>query len=90
MCLAAAACLGAQGGPEAGKQVHVVSSGLKAGSTWHRKRILNDCRECCGGMGFMAANKIGPMLNGGRRGGGGCVACGWVQAARQGRAAWGS
>ncbi len=19
------------------------------------------CRECCGGMGFLAANKIGPM-----------------------------
>eukprot|EP00889_Picochlorum_renovo_P002955 jgi/Picre1/29985/NNA_005361.t1 len=22
-----------------------------------------ECRECCGGMGFLAANKIGPMLN---------------------------
>lgn len=48
-----------QGGPDAAKQVHVISSGLKAGATWQRKRILNDARECCGGMGFMAANKIG-------------------------------
>jgi acyl-CoA oxidase len=45
------------------KQVHVLSSGLKAAATWHRVRILQDCRECCGGMGFLAINKIGPMLN---------------------------
>lgn len=45
------------------KRVHVLSSGLKAAATWHRIRILQDCRECCGGMGFLAANKIGPMLN---------------------------
>lgn len=52
-----------QGGPDVGKTVHIVSSGLKAGATWHRVRILQDCRECCGGMGFMAANRIGPLLN---------------------------
>ena len=38
-----------QGGAEAGKQVHIMSSGLKAAATWHRVRILQDCRECCGG-----------------------------------------
>lgn len=48
---------------EGAKQVHVLSSGLKAAATWHRVRILQDCRECCGGMGFLAANRIGPMLN---------------------------
>lgn len=53
---------GLQGGAEAAKTVHVLSSGLKAAATWHRTRILQDCRECCGGMGFLAANKIGPML----------------------------
>lgn len=51
------------GGNNAAKQIHVLSSGLKAAATWHRVRILQDCRECCGGMGFLAANKIGPMLN---------------------------
>jgi acyl-CoA oxidase len=45
------------------KQVHVLSSGLKAAATWHRVHVLQDCRECCGGMGFLAINKIGPMLN---------------------------
>jgi alkylation response protein AidB-like acyl-CoA dehydrogenase len=59
----ATVCCLFQGGPEAGKRVHVVSSGLKAAATWHRKTVLNHCRECCGGMGFMAANRIGPMLN---------------------------
>lgn len=49
--------------PNAAKKVHVMSSGLKAAATWHRVKILQDCRECCGGMGFLAINKIGPMLN---------------------------
>lgn len=49
--------------PQIAKKVHVLSSGLKAAATWHRVRILQDCRECCGGMGFLAINKIGPMLN---------------------------
>lgn len=53
----------ANSSPEVGKKVHVLSSGLKAAATWHRVRILQDCRECCGGMGFMASNRIGPMLN---------------------------
>lgn len=52
-----------KGGPDAAKQIHIVSSGLKAGATWHRVKILQDCRECCGGMGFLAINRIGPMLN---------------------------
>lgn len=51
------------GGNDTAKQIHVLSSGLKAAATWHRVQILQDCRECCGGMGFLAANKIGPMLN---------------------------
>eukprot|EP00878_Enallax_costatus_P012127 GHUV01012661.1.p1 GENE.GHUV01012661.1~~GHUV01012661.1.p1 ORF type:complete len:588 (+),score=146.06 GHUV01012661.1:142-1905(+) len=44
-----------------GKFVHVLSAGLKAAATWSRVEILQNCRECCGGMGFLAANKIGPM-----------------------------
>jgi acyl-CoA oxidase len=24
-------------------------------------QVLQQCRECCGGMGFLASNKIGPM-----------------------------
>jgi acyl-CoA oxidase len=49
--------------PEDAKAIHVISSGLKAGATWHRVEILQACRECCGGQGFLAANKIGPLKN---------------------------
>lgn len=47
--------------PADSKTVHLLSSGLKAASTWTRVEVLQACRECCGGMGFLAANKIGPM-----------------------------
>ena len=53
--------LAAQGNPHDGKTIHVLSSGLKAAATWSRVEILQHCRECCGGQGFLAANKIGPM-----------------------------
>ena len=45
------------------KAIHVISSGLKAGSTWSRVDTLQACRECCGGQGFLAANRIGPLKN---------------------------
>lgn len=51
-----------RGRAEDAKLVHVLSSGLKASATWGRVQCLQDCRECCGGMGFLSANKIGPML----------------------------
>lgn len=43
------------------KLVHVLSSGLKAASTWYKTEVLQACREACGGQGFLAANRIGPM-----------------------------
>ncbi|KAG2451240.1 hypothetical protein HYH02_003847 [Chlamydomonas schloesseri] len=44
------------------KAIHVLSSGLKAAATWGRVEAMQDCRECCGGMGFLAVNKIGPLM----------------------------
>jgi hypothetical protein len=34
----------------------------QAAATWTRVEVLQQCREACGGMGFLAANKIGPMI----------------------------
>ncbi|KAA8493504.1 Acyl-coenzyme A oxidase 3, peroxisomal [Porphyridium purpureum] len=44
------------------KEVHFLSSGLKAYATWHRVKTLQDCREACGGMGFLSENQIGPIM----------------------------
>lgn len=47
--------------PKDAKAVHVISSGVKAASTWLRVQGMQACRECCGGMGFLSANTIGPL-----------------------------
>jgi len=47
-------------GPGDAKIVHVLSSVLKAGATWSRSEAQQAARECSGGMGFLAANRIGP------------------------------
>lgn len=44
------------------KQIHVLSSGLKAAATWTRVEILQNCRECCGGMGFLTDNQIAGLI----------------------------
>eukprot|EP00195_Chlamydomonas_chlamydogama_P017223 CAMPEP_0202900654 /NCGR_PEP_ID=MMETSP1392-20130828/11964_1 /ASSEMBLY_ACC=CAM_ASM_000868 /TAXON_ID=225041 /ORGANISM="Chlamydomonas chlamydogama, Strain SAG 11-48b" /LENGTH=634 /DNA_ID=CAMNT_0049587091 /DNA_START=142 /DNA_END=2046 /DNA_ORIENTATION=+ len=49
--------------PQDAKLIHVLSSGLKAAATWSRVEGLQNARECCGGMGVLAANRIGPLLN---------------------------
>lgn len=35
------------------------AAALKAWVTWFVTRTLQDCRECCGGQGFLAANRVG-------------------------------
>ena len=45
--------------PKDAKAIHILSSGIKAAATWGRVEILQHSRECCGGQGFLAANKIG-------------------------------
>eukprot|EP01023_Acetabularia_acetabulum_P007532 TRINITY_DN1327_c1_g2_i2.p1 TRINITY_DN1327_c1_g2~~TRINITY_DN1327_c1_g2_i2.p1 ORF type:complete len:625 (+),score=114.18 TRINITY_DN1327_c1_g2_i2:63-1937(+) len=44
------------------KEVHILSSGLKAAASWNRVLFMQHCRECCGGLGVLSQNKIGPML----------------------------
>lgn len=41
------------------REVFLLAGGLKAVSTWHRSETLQLCRECCGGQGFGAENRIG-------------------------------
>jgi len=44
------------------KVVHIVSSGLKAAASWTAIKVLQRCRECCGGLGYHSANKIPELI----------------------------
>lgn len=44
---------------EAQREIEVQAAGLKAYVTWHATAALQDCRECCGGQGFLAVNRVG-------------------------------
>jgi acyl-CoA oxidase len=41
---------------------HSLSSVIKAGSSWHMLNLLSVCRQCCGGAGFRAPNKISGLI----------------------------
>lgn len=43
------------------KELHVIAAGLKPYCTWHKNEVLQTARECCGGMGFLASNRIGVL-----------------------------
>lgn len=46
---------------EAQREIEVQAAGLKAYVTWHVTSALQDCRECCGGQGVLAANRVGVL-----------------------------
>lgn len=37
------------------------AAGLKAFATWHSLDTIQECRQACGGQGYMAVNRLGPM-----------------------------
>ncbi|KMZ58548.1 Acyl-CoA oxidase [Zostera marina] len=45
--------------PATTKSIHVYSSALKASITWNNMRILQECRETCGGQGLKTENRVG-------------------------------
>jgi acyl-CoA oxidase len=46
------------------KQIHVLSAGIKAVSTWHKAEALQLARECVGGQGFAMVNRIAQLRAG--------------------------
>src|SRR5690606_17603417 len=38
-------------------------AGLKAWATWNTTETLQECRECCGGKGYMTDNRIADLKN---------------------------
>lgn len=48
---------------ELGKEYHAVSSGTKPLTGWTAMRAIQECRECCGGHGYLASSRFGELRN---------------------------
>ncbi|HET9226672.1 MAG TPA: acyl-CoA dehydrogenase family protein, partial [Thermoanaerobaculia bacterium] len=40
------------------RQIEVLAAGIKSWASWHTVAALQDCRECCGGQGYLAVNRL--------------------------------
>lgn len=45
------------------QEIEALAAGLKAVATWNTTRTLQECRECCGGKGYMSENRIDDLKN---------------------------
>jgi acyl-CoA oxidase len=43
------------------RKLESFAAGLKAMSTWHATETIQTCRECCGGQGYIAANRFAAL-----------------------------
>ncbi len=49
--------------PEDMQEIEALAAGLKAYTTWHTTSALQECRECCGGKGYLSENRIDSLKN---------------------------
>jgi acyl-CoA oxidase len=40
------------------REVEQLAAGIKAAATWHTTRVLQTCREACGGEGYLSINRL--------------------------------
>jgi acyl-CoA oxidase len=45
------------------QEVEAMAAGMKAYSTWSTRDILQECREACGGKGYLSENRIDALKN---------------------------
>ena len=45
------------------QEIEALAAGLKAYATWHTTDTLQECRECCGGKGYLSENRIDALKN---------------------------
>lgn len=45
------------------QEIEALAAGLKAVATWNTTRTLQECRECCGGKGYLSENRIDALKN---------------------------
>jgi len=43
------------------RELESLAAGLKATASWHATRTIQTCRECCGGEGYMSANRLAAL-----------------------------
>jgi acyl-CoA oxidase len=45
------------------RAVEALAAGIKAVTTWHMVAAVQDCRECCGGKGYLIENRFAALRN---------------------------
>jgi acyl-CoA oxidase len=43
------------------RELETHAAGVKALATWHATRTIQECRECCGGAGYMTVNRFAAL-----------------------------
>lgn len=46
-----------------GKEIHALSSAIKPYSSWSAQQIIQECREACGGHGYLKSSRFGYLRN---------------------------
>ncbi len=49
--------------PEEMQEIEALAAGMKAYSTWNTRDTLQECREACGGKGYISENRIDDLKN---------------------------
>ncbi|WP_264551200.1 acyl-CoA dehydrogenase [Flavobacterium sp. N2038] len=45
------------------QEIEALAAGMKSYSTWNTRDILQECREACGGKGYLSENRIDALKN---------------------------
>ncbi|MFF8731926.1 acyl-CoA dehydrogenase [Streptomyces sp. NPDC015171] len=52
---------GVEDDPQARRRLESRAAGIKALATWHATRVVQECREACGGAGYLAVNRFAAL-----------------------------